>query len=85
MMRLNRLIFLLSAALIFETSTSPAAQNPSPSEKTSVFYFSAFNPANVSRPHELLSINLNRIRSKYPSFNPKAFVVTCEGKEVPSQ
>ena len=84
-MRLTKLTLLLGAALFFGISISSAAQIPSMSGRTHVFHFTAYNPANISRPHELLVLGLKEIGAKHPPFNQRAFVVTCEGKEVPSQ
>ncbi len=84
-MKLIRLTLLIVAALLAETSTSRAARNDSPSERTHWFHFTATNPTNISRPHELIRIDLKTIRVRYPAFNENAFVVTSAGKEIPSQ
>lgn len=84
-MNLVRLTLLFVAVLLSEASVSRAALNDPPAERAHQFYFTATNPANISRPHELIRIDLKTIRSKNPSFNGRAFVVSCDGAEVPSQ
>ncbi len=84
-MKLVRLTLLFVAVLFSETSVSRAALNTPPALSARQFHFTAINPANISRPHELISIDLKTIRAKYPSFNERAFIVSCEGAEVPSQ
>ncbi len=84
-MKLVRLTLLFVAAIMAETSVSRAAVDDPPAKRTSEFHFTATNPSDISRPHGLVRIDLKTIRSKYPSFNERAFVVSCEGAEVPSQ
>lgn len=84
-MKLIRLPLFLVAVILFETSVSMAAQEMPASKRTHNFRVAGINPANIKRTDELIGIDLKMVRSKYPAFNDSAFVVTCEGKEIPSQ
>jgi Domain of unknown function (DUF4861) len=82
-MKLVRLTFLFVAVL--QTSVSRAALNDPPAARAHQFHFSATNPTNIPRSKELIRVDLKTILAKYPSFNDRAFVVSCDGIEVPSQ
>ena len=61
-----------------------AKERISPGQRYS-FLLYAENPLNVSRPDQIIELILKKVRSKFPSFNPKAFFVTYQEKEIPSQ
>lgn len=81
---------LLPLQFFFLASVSVAApQQPdqitSSAVSTDSFALTAENPLSLRRSYAMIEINLNRIYRKYPAFNSHAFVVTSEGKEIPSQ
>ncbi len=80
-----RLQLLLIASLLSSSSISQAAQGTSVHQGIHSFLVTATNPANVSRPQEVISLDLQRVKAKHPSFNPMAFEITCAGKIVPTQ
>lgn len=84
-MKLIRLTLFLVAAILFENSVSVATQKIPSSKRTHNFQVAAINPTNIKRSDELIGIDLKMVRSKYPGFNDSAFVVTCDGGEIPSQ
>lgn len=84
-MMLFRLRLILIAFLLSSPSISQAAQDPSASKGPRSFLLTAANPTNISRPQEIISLDLDKVKAKYPSFNRRAFTVTCAGRIVPAQ
>jgi len=80
--------YIVFALLIFVSSMPQAAtsqiRHDGAVDKHS-FSIIAENPTNISRPDETVEIDLPKVKSKFPSFNEKAFFVFQDGKEIPSQ
>lgn len=49
------------------------------------FTVTVSNPLKTERENELVFVSAEKIRELVPDFNPKAFVVLDQGKEIPSQ
>ena len=84
-MMLLKLRLLLIALLLSSPSISQGAQDPSAPQGSRSFLLTAINPANISRPQEIISVDLVKVKAKHPSFNRRAFTVTCAGRMLPSQ
>ncbi len=82
--------FLLPLLFFFLASASAAtAQDPNqispPSTPAGSLTLRATNPLNIRRNCAMIEIDLKRLYKKYPKFNSRSFIVTSEGKEIPSQ
>ncbi len=76
--------FVSIAGLSTSTSGQPGRHTGS---STAVYSFSiiAENPADLSRQDEAVEVDLSSIKRRFPSFNERAFFVTLNGEEIPSQ
>jgi len=49
------------------------------------FRISVKNPITIDRKDEAVVLSVTEIKKKYPDFNPNAFIVLSNGKELASQ
>lgn len=84
-MKLNALAILAAFSLLSGTILAKLPDRPSAREERRSFFLTAQNPSKLSRVDEVVGIDLNKIMKLYPSFNGKAFHVTFQNREVPSQ
>ncbi len=49
------------------------------------FSLKASNQTALYRHDEIISLDVAQLQKKYPSFNPRSFMVTYKGEELPSQ
>lgn len=84
-MKLTATTVLLIVGFLSGTALGRSTENPSSYGQQHSFVLSAVNPSKNSRVDEVIGIDMKKIRELFPSFNEKAFHVTCQDKEAPSQ
>ncbi|HUI29592.1 MAG TPA: DUF4861 family protein [Candidatus Acidoferrales bacterium] len=82
---MKHIALIALVVLPFLYVTSPGQVSHSVPSAQDSFLVTAMNPTNVSRAYEVIALDLEKIKSKFPSFNEKAFFVTYDKNEIASQ
>jgi len=71
--------------LIFGLGCTPGIDQKIENEYPASVSLTAKNETNLSRTDEALALDVEKLNTKAPGFNPNAFVIFCNGAELASQ
>lgn len=84
-MKLKVFVILISLLSSSNAVRGQASHRAVKSTTKHSFSLTAINPTSIWRRDELVGIDLAKIKTEFPLFNEKAFLVIYKNKEVPSQ